>query len=529
MNLPTTPRWGSNPDARFRFTALALLTAALVWLLAPLLGPLAAVWQASPHYAHGPVVPLLALWLVWQRHDADMPMQRRPLFGVMCIGIGAVLFVTGWRAFGETAALWTSIGMLWGIVCLVGGRSLLTVYAPAVAYLLFAVPLPWRVEQPVMLALQHTATVTAAFLAQLLGWQAVAVGNVIHIQQQQVGVAEACSGIRILLTLFAITTAGLLMTRRSTSRIVFILLLVVPVALLTNTLRILVVTLAVGSSAVPVHVERLHTIAGWCMMPLGLALLVGADWLCGWNATKAATPDNSDFPHDNSISPQNAPAPGRREYVCVALASGLILWAGWYSRIGLAQAGSSVSVARPLHELPVLIGDWQGEDVRVSAADLQRGGIEESLQRRYRHRVSGAVVSLVIVAGPAGPLSVHSPTSCFQGLGYHADAPPQTVTLGADEFFRATFSQPNMAAASPPLQTHWAWRGDGRWVAAQSPRWLFAGRARLCKIYVTQSIIEDVDDASPSAGRQFLQQAQPLLQQLFDGPQSLPQDEMNTF
>ena len=73
---------------------------------------------------------------------------------------------------------------------------------PAVLYLVFMVPLPGFLGRAMSQSLQSIATQSSVFSLQLLGVPAVAQGNVIHLSDQTLGVAEACSGLRMLYAIF---------------------------------------------------------------------------------------------------------------------------------------------------------------------------------------------------------------------------------------------------------------------------------------------------------------------------------------
>ncbi|HEY8505448.1 MAG TPA: exosortase/archaeosortase family protein, partial [Gemmataceae bacterium] len=128
--------------------------------------------------------------------------------------------------------------------------------------------------------LQHIATAGSTFALQTLGQPAIAEGNTILIHETRLGVAEACSGLRMLMTFAAFCTGAVLLMERSRLEKILVLLSAVPIALAANIFRITTTGLAhvwLGSESSAVH--ALHDLYGWLMMPIGLLCLLLELWL----------------------------------------------------------------------------------------------------------------------------------------------------------------------------------------------------------------------------------------------------------
>src|SRR5262249_50879152 len=100
-------------------------------------------------------------------------------------------------------------------------------------------------------------------------------GNIILIEDNQLGVADACSGLGMLLTFFALSTAFALVVRRPRIDRLMLVASAVPVAVTANVARITATGLAyyaAGPHSAAAH-AILHDLAGWLMMPLAMLLL----------------------------------------------------------------------------------------------------------------------------------------------------------------------------------------------------------------------------------------------------------------
>ncbi len=146
------------------------------------------------------------------------------------------------------------------------------------------------------------------------------------------------------------------------------------------------------------------------------------------------------------------------------------------------------SAVTRLDQLPREIGTWKGEDADVDRATLTRVGISGGIVRRYRDTRTGSLVTLMLVCGRPGPVSVHTPDVCYEGAGYELAAPPAKPF---PDFLAATMVRPD-AALTDRLQIFWSWNASDHWEVPENPRIAFGARPYLYKLYVIRS--------SPSAG-----------------------------
>lgn len=155
--------------------------------------------------------------------------------------------------------------------------------------------------------------------------------------------------------------------------------------------------------------------------------------------------------------------------------------------------GLEAAVAR-LAQFPYEIGTWKGEDADVDRATLQRAGIAGGIVRRYRDARTGLILTVMLVCGRPGPVSVHTPDVCYEGAGYDLAAPPSSPI---PEFLAATMVRPD-AAITDRLQVYWSWNATGRWEVPASPRLTFGAKSYLYKLYVIRSSPSASDDLASS-------------------------------
>src|SRR5262249_9325707 len=126
-------------------------------------------------------------------------------------------------------------------ICLAaGGLPLLRWAWPAVAFLFFMLPLPGRLQGFLGLPLQRLSASASTFALQTLGFPAQADGTVILLNEVEMGIVEACNGIRMLMAFLALSTGVAMLIARPWYERVILLVSAVPIAILCNVVRITV-------------------------------------------------------------------------------------------------------------------------------------------------------------------------------------------------------------------------------------------------------------------------------------------------
>jgi hypothetical protein len=159
-------------------------------------------------------------------------------------------------------------------------------------------------------------------------------------------------------------------------------------------------------------------------------------------------------------------------------------WTGRWS----GSEALDAAVSR-LNRIPDTIGDWHGATLEIDQRQLDQGEIDGYVSRRYEDRQGGRAVTILLVCGRPGPISVHTPDVCYRGLGYVPAAPPSPSVFGrqaggpAAEFTAATFER-RQATTPQLLRILWSWNAGGSWEAPEYPRLRFASSQALYKLYV---------------------------------------------
>ncbi|HJT33787.1 MAG TPA: exosortase/archaeosortase family protein [Pirellulales bacterium] len=266
MNLPDLRK--IRADA----VALALVVACGAWSFWPVLRRLVVVWESEPDYGHGYLVPLVAAAILWLRR-ARRPAATADWRGLVFVVSALALLIAGGTFY--LAVLQDVALLLWvaGACWLIGGRALVRWASPAIGFLAFMLPMPFRLEQLVTLPMQHVATQWSAWLLQCWGLPALAEGNVLLIDETRLEVAQACSGLRMFMCVVAVAYVYAVLARKPRWLKITLFAFVAPVAMVANTLRISATAIAWQYVISNGGREWIHDVAGWLMIPLAVALL----------------------------------------------------------------------------------------------------------------------------------------------------------------------------------------------------------------------------------------------------------------
>jgi exosortase len=267
---PRLVRRGPPPDALVAVTVVA----ALLWAHWPTLSDLARRWTHDPQYSHGYLVGVFALYLAWSRRDCfDRAALRPSWWGLALLALGQALSLAGAYVFFDWLRVVSFLPSLAGICVLWGGWRALRGAWPALAFLVFMIPLPYRAEIALAHPLQRLATLASTYALQTLGYEAVARGNVIDLDGARIGIEQACSGLSMLLVFLALATAVAVVMRRPLLDRLIIVASAVPIALVANVVRIVVTGILHKTAGASLANLVFHDLAGWLMMPLALGLM----------------------------------------------------------------------------------------------------------------------------------------------------------------------------------------------------------------------------------------------------------------
>jgi exosortase len=281
--MNTTTASASAAVAARRLAASLIGGAAVVGLLSLLywrvLPDMAVDWWTDEGNSHGLLIVPLVLYIVWRQWGSILTVPAAVDLRGLCLTLAAC----GVYAVGRMGAEFfltriSFVVLLAGLTWTFWGYGRLRRLAFPILLLATMVPLPTIVFNQLAAPLQLLASRVATETAQLLGVAVYREGNIIHLAETTLGVAEACSGLRSISSLvIGALLLGYLDLDRVWARVV-LFALAIPAAILTNVIRV-AGTALLSDRNPELGTGFYHTFSGWLVFLVGLGILLASDKL----------------------------------------------------------------------------------------------------------------------------------------------------------------------------------------------------------------------------------------------------------
>lgn len=254
---------------------VALIAAALVGLYYPVIALMAQDWSKNDNYSHGFFIPLISGYMVYMLREELKRIDLQPVnWGGLVLLLGlAQLYIAkvGSEYFLQRSSL---LLVLLGIALFVAGTSVTRKLLVPIVYLFFMIPWPAIVWNKVAFPMQLFSSAVTEIVIQFIGIPVFREGNVLHLAQTTLEVVDACSGLRSLTTMFALSAAFAWFSDLSTRNKWLLFFAAAPIAVFANILRL---TGTAGLASVyggKVAQGFLHDFSGLFVFVIGLLLLV---------------------------------------------------------------------------------------------------------------------------------------------------------------------------------------------------------------------------------------------------------------
>lgn len=284
MNSPPESQCSEHivfPNAMIHFISrtylqLVLLGVCLLFLFNHTIVELGKELLNNPDSSHGFFVPLISILMVWRKRPVLIQTSICPCtWGLMALGLGLVMHLIGNIAAELFTMRFAIIVTLLGLTLyLCGWLMVREVFVP-IGYLIFMIPLPAIIWNQLAFPLQLLASKTSAYIITFLGIPILREGNVLNLANTTLEVVEACSGLRSLSALLALSglLAYLYQLRVSSKWILF--LSAIPVALVANICRLSATAALAYYFGVGVAEGFMHSVSGLLVFVAALLMLLG--------------------------------------------------------------------------------------------------------------------------------------------------------------------------------------------------------------------------------------------------------------
>lgn len=436
-----------------------LIGAALAFMYSTVLWKLGYDWWTDDNYSHGLLVPFVIGYIIWFEFDNLKKSVTSPntLVGLLLILGSAFLQLGGTMAAVLFAQRISFVLMIAGVIIFFFGSQVVKRLAVPFILLLLAIPIPQLLFNKVAFPLQLLASRIADGGIELFGIPVNRKGNVLEIlpigamERVSLEVVEACSGIRSLVTLMTLALILSYFTRQRRrphgkgllglvrdgdfQRTVILMLAAVPVALITNSARVMTTGLLAygyGQEAV----EGLwHDVSGSIVFLTALGILVALNFLL-----KRWLGGNSEWTEESfqrTAFRSGSPIPVRRILALFAAILVCGTFVNWFQYRGEAQVAR-----RPLSEIPRFLGSWEqrNEDIRFDPETEKVLRASDYVMRDYYGPGKRLNLYVGYYASQRSGATYHSPLSCLPGTGWEM-SDPQIVQINTPAGRNLTVNQ----------------------------------------------------------------------------------------
>jgi len=267
---------------------LSLLIAGFIIAFFPVLKKLVLNWSTSDDYSHGFLIIPLSLYIVWSKKEILKKIPINPsISGLFLILFSLVAYIAAYYAEISTVASFSLVSLTVGLVIYYFGFSMLKELVFPITFLLFMIPVPAQIYASFTLPLQLSVSTISSSIASAMGIPVFRDGNIIQIPEYTLQVVTACSGLRSMISLMALSAVFGFFTLKSNLLRTTLFLTGIPISIFVNIIRIFLMIIAFHYFNFDLTDESIHTLFGVSIYIFALlAIFVVQKGISIWDQTR---------------------------------------------------------------------------------------------------------------------------------------------------------------------------------------------------------------------------------------------------
>jgi len=232
-------------------------------------------WYVDENYSHGFLIPFICGYILWQRKDSIKAVNSVPSnLGILLVIMGLGFYLIGTVA-GESFTMRISMLIVVAGTIIFGyGLGLFKSVAFPFFYLIFMIPLPYILYDSIAFPLKLLVSKYSVDFLRVVGVPTMREGNVIYLVNTTLEVADACSGIRSIMSLLALSAALAYFTQRGWLKRAVLIALAIPIALFANSIRVIGTGILASMYGSRVAEGFFHEFAGLVIFGVAMAMLI---------------------------------------------------------------------------------------------------------------------------------------------------------------------------------------------------------------------------------------------------------------
>lgn len=384
-------------------------------------------WITAPEYSYGFLVPLISVFLIWQRRDQLQVRRFRGSWaGVLVVALGLGLYILGDLSTATPIVQYAFVMMISGMALAFLGMESFRIVLVPIMLLLFMVPLPAFLYNNLSSQLQLISSYLGVQVIRFFHISVLLEGNVIDLGSYQLQVAEACNGLRYL---FPLMTLGFIVAcffRAPFWKRAVLFLSTIPITVLMNSFRIGAIGITVEYWGKAMAEGFLHEFEGWAVFMVCFAILFVEMWALV-RITGDRRPFRDVFSLDLPIIPVTPNVQLRRVPVSAWAAMCLVLLAV-YPATSLPTRVEQIPTRTDFANFPLHIGEWSGNRDKLERIYLDQLKLDDYVLVNYSDPAKDYVNFYVAYyASQRDGQSAHSPRACIPGGGWRMSDFGQTT------------------------------------------------------------------------------------------------------
>jgi exosortase len=249
-----------------------------LWLAVfyPVYPELVNTWLKNSNNSHGILVPLISAYLIWQKRAKLKAVSRTTsAWGAVLLVASVCLYILSYVGAVAVVSRAMIVSSLIGIVLFNFGKAFFAVIRFPLFYLLFMVPIPDSIYGMFAFPLQLLATKVSAFIIQSESIPVLREGNMLYFGTGQLEVAEACSGLRSMMSFIMLSFLFAYIMKPGWRNRIIIVASAIPLAIFTNIVRVTGTGILGHLYGARFARGFLHEFSGLALFVLGFVLLMG--------------------------------------------------------------------------------------------------------------------------------------------------------------------------------------------------------------------------------------------------------------
>lgn len=376
-------------------------------------------WEIQEEYSHGYLIPLVTLYILWEKKDLILSAVSEPLWlGVLFIFVAIIVLIVG-----EISALFLLIQysfvlLLLGLSMVTIGRATKYTLAP-ILLLLFAIPLPYVIEVLLTAKLQLWSSSIGVEFIRAFNIPVFLEGNVIDLGVYKLQVVEACSGLRYLFPLMSLGFIAAYFYQAAFWKRSVVFLATIPITIFMNSFRIGAIGVLVDNWGISMAEGFLHDFEGWIIFMACAVILFALVWLLERLTNKEVS--LAKVFGVVAVPEQSGSAYSGQSHSSLPLITAIVLIAGASYATYFLDKRAEV---KPEHvsfvNYPMQLDDWQGRHDRLDKDVIRKLGMDDYLLANYVSEQQIAPVNFYVAyyESQRKGVSPHSPRVCIPGGGW---------------------------------------------------------------------------------------------------------------